>query len=155
VEVFSSNVQPKRRMRQQPAAWCCACGEPGGAYKLNLGYLERCPTCGVARQSSRVVPGEAPPVLDRRARTDDGFPPTDIWENEGGSYSTADEPERAPDGLSCEGPRAGLDWHAFSTHSFPGRRRHDLEAVKAYEAYRSAGRRPRDHRRRTLAPYVA
>lgn len=91
MDVFSSNVQPKRRMRQKPAAWCCACGEPGGDYKLNLGYLERCPTCGVARESSRarVVRGYA--SRPHRAPTDDGFPPNDIWENEGGSYSTADE----------------------------------------------------------------
>jgi hypothetical protein len=30
---------------------------------------------------------------------------------------------------------AGLDWYAFSSRYFPGRRRHDLGAVKAYEAY--------------------
>jgi hypothetical protein len=30
---------------------------------------------------------------------------------------------------------AGLEWYAFSTHYFPGRRRHDLGVVKAYEAY--------------------
>jgi hypothetical protein len=32
---------------------------------------------------------------------------------------------------------AGLDWSAFRTSNFPGRRRHDLEALAAYEAYRS------------------
>jgi hypothetical protein len=32
--------------------------------------------------------------------------------------------------------RAGLEWYAFSSRYFPGRRRrHDLGAVKAYEAY--------------------
>jgi hypothetical protein len=30
----------------------------------------------------------------------------------------------------------GLDWHTFSAASFPGRRRHDLQAVIAYGAYR-------------------
>lgn len=30
----------------------------------------------------------------------------------------------------------GLDWQAFSTAYFPGRHRHDLEAVTAYGAYR-------------------
>jgi hypothetical protein len=30
----------------------------------------------------------------------------------------------------------GLDWQAFSTAFFPGRRRHDLEALTAYGAYR-------------------
>ena len=33
---------------------------------------------------------------------------------------------------------AGLEWYAFSSRCFPGRRRHDLEAIKAYEAYLSA-----------------
>jgi hypothetical protein len=33
---------------------------------------------------------------------------------------------------------AGLDWSAFSAACFPGRRRHDLEALTAYGAYRSA-----------------
>ena len=33
-------------------------------------------------------------------------------------------------------PRAGLDWQAFSAACFPGRRRHDLEALTAYAAYR-------------------
>jgi hypothetical protein len=34
----------------------------------------------------------------------------------------------------------GLDWQRFSTQYFPGRRRHDLEALTAYGAY---GRRSR------------
>ncbi|HKG44755.1 MAG TPA: hypothetical protein VKB10_10990 [Gaiellaceae bacterium] len=29
----------------------------------------------------------------------------------------------------------GLDWYAFLSHSFPGTRRHDLEAINAYSAY--------------------
>ncbi len=33
---------------------------------------------------------------------------------------------------------AGLDWQAFSAAYFPGRRRHDLEALTAYCEYRSA-----------------
>jgi hypothetical protein len=32
---------------------------------------------------------------------------------------------------------AGLEWYAFSTRYFPGRRRHDLDALRAFEAYRS------------------
>ena len=32
----------------------------------------------------------------------------------------------------------GLDWQSFSAAYFPGRRRHDLEALTAYCAYRSA-----------------
>jgi hypothetical protein len=34
----------------------------------------------------------------------------------------------------------GLDWTAFSARFFPGRRRHDFQAVKAYEAYRNGDR---------------
>ena len=30
----------------------------------------------------------------------------------------------------------GLDWQTFSAACFPGRRRHDLEALTAYGAYR-------------------
>jgi hypothetical protein len=30
----------------------------------------------------------------------------------------------------------GLDWQSFSAAYFPGRRRHDLEALTAYSAYR-------------------
>jgi hypothetical protein len=33
---------------------------------------------------------------------------------------------------------AGLEWYAFSSRYFAGHRRHDLEAIKAYEAYLSA-----------------
>jgi hypothetical protein len=37
---------------------------------------------------------------------------------------------------SSEEVPAGLDWQAFSAAYFPGRRRHDLEALTAYGAYR-------------------
>jgi hypothetical protein len=47
----------------------------------------------------------------------------------------------------------GLDWGAFSTRYFPGRRRHDLEAISAYDAYQH-GRRgrksSRSKRRRSI-----
>jgi hypothetical protein len=52
-------------------------------------------------------------------------------EHEGARSSTG-KPGREND------PPAGLDWSAFLRRYFPGRRRHDLEALKAYEAYRSA-----------------
>ena len=32
---------------------------------------------------------------------------------------------------------AFLDWEGFSARFFPGRRRHDLKVLKAYEAYRN------------------
>lgn len=51
------------------------------------------------------------------------------WENEGGRYSMGEE-THAP---------AGLEWYAFSSRYFSGRGRHDREALKAYEAYRSSG----------------
>ena len=38
----------------------------------------------------------------------------------------------------CEKPPAGLEWYAFSSRYFPDRRRHDLEVLKAYEAYAAA-----------------
>ena len=41
-----------------------------------------------------------------------------------------------PAGGSVEAAPAGLDWYAFSARFFPGRRRHDLEAVRAYGAYK-------------------
>jgi hypothetical protein len=48
----------------------------------------------------------------------------------------------------------GLDWDAFSMRYFPGRRRHDLKVISAYEAYKH-GRRLRGSsrpvpRRRTV-----
>jgi hypothetical protein len=30
----------------------------------------------------------------------------------------------------------GLDWQEFSSSYFPGRRRHDMEALTAYRAYK-------------------
>lgn len=39
---------------------------------------------------------------------------------------------------STDGVSEGLDWQAFSAAYFPGRRRHDLEALIAYGAYRHA-----------------
>ena len=33
---------------------------------------------------------------------------------------------------------AHLDWQAFSSRFFPGRSRHDLQVLKAYEAYRNS-----------------
>lgn len=59
--------------------------------------------------------------------TEDCGPSIQRWENEGGRYAMNDETDRP----------AGLQWHAFSSRYFPGRRRHDFEVVKAYEAYRS------------------
>ena len=43
------------------------------------------------------------------------------------AHDHAEGPENAP---------AGLDWQAFSATYFPGRHRHDLEAITSYGAYR-------------------
>jgi hypothetical protein len=58
------------------------------------------------------------------------------WENEGGSSAMTDELDLEVS--RREQPPAGLEWYAFSTRYFPGRRRHDLDVLKAYQAYRSA-----------------
>jgi hypothetical protein len=63
---------------------------------------------------------------------EDGDPSIQNWENEGGRYSTTNKAD-AP---------AGLDWYAFSGRYFPGRHRHDLEALTAYGAYRSFATAP-------------
>ena len=38
----------------------------------------------------------------------------------------------------AEGARETLDWETFSARYFPGRHRHDFEAIAAYAAYRQA-----------------
>lgn len=58
------------------------------------------------------------------------------WENEGGRYSMTDEPDELVGGCT-EVPPAGLEWYAFLSRYFPYPRRHDHQALKAYEAYRS------------------
>jgi hypothetical protein len=52
---------------------------------------------------------------------EDGGPSIQNWENEGGRLATTDQND-AP---------AGLEWYAFFSRYFAGRRRHDLEARKA------------------------
>jgi hypothetical protein len=61
------------------------------------------------------------------------------WEDDGGR-SDADPPARAVPETPARPIPEGLDWTAFSAGFFPGRRRHDFEAVKAYEAYRNGDR---------------
>jgi hypothetical protein len=53
-------------------------------------------------------------------------------------YGRVDGPELAQDRVSGGESPAGLDWYAFLACNFPVRRRHDLEALKAYEAHRSS-----------------
>lgn len=48
-----------------------------------------------------------------------------------------------PPGESPSSSEGGVGWYAFLTESYPGRQRHDLEALKAFEAYRNGlGRTP-------------
>jgi hypothetical protein len=51
------------------------------------------------------------------------------WEDEGGRYTY--------DGKAEMHAPAGLEWLAFLKRNFPRSLRHDLEALKAYETYRS------------------
>jgi len=47
--------------------------------------------------------------------------------------ATSDAP---PTGVSGAPVPGGLDWQAYSAAYFPGRRRHDVEALVGYSAYR-------------------
>jgi hypothetical protein len=62
--------------------------------------------------------------------------------------------EIAPTGrvvASGEELPGGLDWQAFSARYFPIRRRHELEALIAYGAYRDASASGSDGERRRAA----
>jgi hypothetical protein len=60
---------------------------------------------------------------------DDGI---DAWEDEGGQPAAPRPTVQL----------AALSWDGFSREFFPGRRRHDFEPAKAYEAYRATGALP-------------
>ena len=62
--------------------------------------------------------------------------------NESTAFIDSDRPSRART-ATTDAPGA-LDWQSLSTRYFPGRRRHDLEALTAYGTYR---RRPRPPQR--------
>jgi hypothetical protein len=51
-------------------------------------------------------------------------------------FSTRPAGEVASSVTSSAHASSGLDWQAFSAAYFPGRRRHDLEALAAYGAHR-------------------
>lgn len=61
--------------------------------------------------------------------------PLERWEDEGGHRSADDEPDLETD--RSEHAPIGLSWSEFLRCFFPGRRRHDLDALQAYAAYRS------------------
>jgi hypothetical protein len=79
-----------------------------------------------------VVAVPAPPRLVLAGGRDDARVPD--WENEGGYIA---EPKLTD--LGSEHLPVGLGWYEFLAIRFPDARRHDLEALKAYEAYRSSG----------------
>jgi hypothetical protein len=85
----------------------------------------------------RQIDSSRPPSTLLPAAEDGGLS-IQVWENEGGRFSATNRSD-AP---------AGLDWYAFCSRYFPGRRRHDLEALKAYEAYRSGATAPKSAPRR-------
>jgi hypothetical protein len=60
--------------------------------------------------------------------------PLQRWEDEGGHQRADDGPAPEPD--RGERVPAGLCWSEFLRLFFPGRRRHDLEALHAYAAYK-------------------
>ena len=47
-----------------------------------------------------------------------------------------------------------LDWEAFSNRYFPGRRRHDMDALTAYATYKQGREWRRSPARLTLVPTV-
>ena len=61
--------------------------------------------------------------------------------NESTTFIHSDRRGRAR--TSRAGAPDGLEWQDFSARYFPGRRRHDLEALTAYGTYRCRSRPPR------------
>jgi hypothetical protein len=66
------------------------------------------------------------------AEADNGGASLERWDEDGGRYRH----ESGPDVNGGKPAPTGLDWGAFLRRYFPRSRRHDLEAVKAYETYR-------------------
>jgi hypothetical protein len=64
-----------------------------------------------------------------------------------GSLTRADSPVPLASGVAQE-----LDWDAFSARYFPGRRRHDLEVLSAYAAYKDGREWRTSPARLTLVP---
>ena len=52
MRVFSSNVQPRRRVRSKGAPWRCLCVGPDGLGRLNCGHLNRCPDCRLEQHTT-------------------------------------------------------------------------------------------------------
>ena len=54
--------------------------------------------------------------------------------------------------FSADGVADVLDWDAFSTRYFPWRRRHDLEVLSSYAAYKNGSEWRQSPARLTLVP---
>jgi hypothetical protein len=100
-------------------------GRPGSAAKIES-----------SRRHGHYDPRWHTNRLNLRNRAADRGPAVEAWENEGGAL--LDDRRAGPGGGWLREP-AGLEWYAFLTRYFPSQRRHDLEALKAYEEYRAAG----------------
>jgi hypothetical protein len=61
--------------------------------------------------------------------------------DESTTFIRSDQPGHARNS-STDAPD-GLEWQGFATRYFPGRRRHDLDALTAYETYRRRSPLPR------------
>ncbi len=59
----------------------------------------------------------------------------------------------APASTETTSRRAALDWYGFRDLHYPGSRRHKLEAIVAYGAYRKGSRSPGDGQERREASY--
>ena len=64
-----------------------------------------------------------------------------------GSLSAGSTPVLRADGVANV-----LDWDAFSTRYFPWRRRHDLEVLSSYAAYKNGSEWRQSPARLTLVP---
>lgn len=67
MRVFSSNVQPRRRVRSKGAPWRCLCVGPDGLGRLNRGHLNRCPDCRLEQHTT-----PTPQATAFRVEYDDG-----------------------------------------------------------------------------------
>ena len=61
---------------------------------------------------------------------------TDVWERDQVAWNLP----RASEDESASPPSMDFDWVGFSRAFYPGSRRHNLQAITAYAAYRRSAR---------------
>jgi hypothetical protein len=122
-------IEPARRHGHYDTRWNANGRSPADAMNENAATNGR---TGVSKDARRPARRMRAPIL---ADAGGGGAPLQRWEDEGGNFSMDDEPDIEADGSKRAPP--GLNWAEFLNRYFPGRRRHDLRALKAYEAYRS------------------